>query len=216
MFKPLGRIASGRRPDEIRVNRALRVAAGVRLLQPHGGLWVQGVAFAPYALPAYVVLIASGIEALTNLARLTLARRAALFLIVAAIVMQTIPPAMNEPHRKLDWRLVASTIWRHAHPDDLVQEVQHHVRIEDPLARPGREAVAGQVGQPAHRVQVQPVVMTSPAGADVCLSLEDATADARLLQQRGQRIRCNAARLLRQSTEEPRARWQRLVEWRHD
>lgn len=29
----------------------------LRLVQPHGGLWVRGVAFAPFALPAYAVVL---------------------------------------------------------------------------------------------------------------------------------------------------------------
>ncbi|MGZ8867067.1 MAG: hypothetical protein ACXW2P_01895 [Thermoanaerobaculia bacterium] len=91
-------------------------------------LWMSGhwfaIRYVCTALPAYVVLIAAGIEALANLARFTLARWMVVILIVGAIATQTIPPAMNEPHRKLDWRRVASTIWRHAHPGDLVMTAE--------------------------------------------------------------------------------------------
>lgn len=93
-----------------------------------GALWLSrhwfAIRYVCTALPAYLVLVASGIEALANLARFTLARWVVVILIVAAIATQTIPPAMHEPHRKLDWRLVASTIWRHAHPGDLVMTAE--------------------------------------------------------------------------------------------
>ncbi|HUP50125.1 MAG TPA: glycosyltransferase family 39 protein [Thermoanaerobaculia bacterium] len=77
------------------------------------------------ALPAYIVLAAAGISAAARAVSERLRRPAAVEWAVAlaaagAIVAQTIPGARYEPHQKLDWRLIASTLWHHAGEGDLV------------------------------------------------------------------------------------------------
>lgn len=72
------------------------------------------------ALPAYVILVATGIAAVAQLVRVPVARWAVLVAAVAAIATQTVRAALDEPYRKLDWRVIASTIHGHAHEGDVV------------------------------------------------------------------------------------------------
>lgn len=72
------------------------------------------------ALPAYVVLVASGIAAIAQLVRVPVARWTVFAVGVAAIATQTVRPSIDEPYRKLDWRVIASTIHGHAHHGDVV------------------------------------------------------------------------------------------------
>ena len=91
-------------------------------------LWISrhwfAIRYVCIALPAYVVLVGSGIAAIAQLGRVAIARWAIVAAAVAGIATQTIRPAMDEPHRKLDWRVIASTIWRHAHDGDLVMTAE--------------------------------------------------------------------------------------------
>lgn len=69
------------------------------------------------ALPAYLVLAAAGIAAIVQRIRWSEAVAA---IIAAALMVKGLPAALHEPYRKLDWRLIASTLWQHAHPGDVV------------------------------------------------------------------------------------------------
>jgi hypothetical protein len=80
------------------------------------------------ALPAYLILAGIGItEAGRALARLTSNVRTAraveiavAFAIAVPIAAKALPAARTEPYRKLNWRLIASTVWQHAAPGDIV------------------------------------------------------------------------------------------------
>ena len=91
-------------------------------------LWISrhwfAIRYVCVALPAFVVLVGSGIAAIANLGRVGIVRWAILVAAVAGIATQTIRPAVDEPYRKLDWRVIASTIWRHAHNGDLVMTAE--------------------------------------------------------------------------------------------
>jgi hypothetical protein len=91
-------------------------------------LWISkhwfAIRYVCIALPAYVILVGSGIAAIAKLGRLTVARWAIVVAAVAGIATQTIRPAVEEPYRKLDWRVIASTIWRHAQDGDLVMTAE--------------------------------------------------------------------------------------------
>ena len=76
------------------------------------------------ALPAYVVLVASGVAAIAQLVRMPMMRWIILVAGVAAIATQTLRPAIDEPYRKLDWRVIASTIHGHAHEGDVVMTAE--------------------------------------------------------------------------------------------
>jgi mannosyltransferase len=70
------------------------------------------------ALPAYVLLVAAGVAAMARLARR--AEWIVALVLVAAFASQTVPAARREPFQKLDWRLIATTLWTHGHDNDRV------------------------------------------------------------------------------------------------
>lgn len=79
------------------------------------------------ALPAYVVLVSVAVEGIVRAAGRKLppplerwASPALVAGIVTALANQTVGAARTEAHQKLNWRKVADTIWRHAHPGDVV------------------------------------------------------------------------------------------------
>ena len=69
------------------------------------------------ALPAYLILAAAGAAEIGRWLRYPAWVAAAIAL---AISFEAMPAAREEPYRKLDWRLIASTLWNHARPGDLV------------------------------------------------------------------------------------------------
>ena len=69
------------------------------------------------ALPAYVILAGCGAAEIGRWVRQPAIVAAALAIGVA---FKATPAAINEPYRKLDWRLIASTLWSHSQPNDLV------------------------------------------------------------------------------------------------
>jgi hypothetical protein len=64
-------------------------------------------------------------------------------------------------------------------------EVADHVVARDPLAVTAGDAEAGQVRQPADRVQVQPVVVAAPGRREGVRAVDDDRLDAGALQHRG-------------------------------
>ena len=90
-----------------------------------------GIRYVIAALPAYLLLAGIGIAAVAQrsagilpaaapaFSRHALAMTLALA-ILTAIAIQSWPAARTEAYRKLDWRGIAGTIHRYAHPGDLV------------------------------------------------------------------------------------------------
>jgi len=82
------------------------------------------------ALPGYIVLVGAGIAACASVIAAAVGRAAprsavATASVVAigialALVAKMLPAARWESYQKLDWRTIASTIWHHAQPGDLV------------------------------------------------------------------------------------------------
>ena len=79
------------------------------------------------ALPPYFVLIGVAIDALIRAATRRVPWVVERWLtpavaVVVAVVLaaQTIAPSRSEPHQKLNWRAIASTIWSHASVGDIV------------------------------------------------------------------------------------------------
>lgn len=91
-------------------------------------LWISrhffAIRYVCTAMPAYAVLVATGIATISQIIRPSPARWIILIAAVAAIAAQTLRPAIDEPHRKLDWRVVAATIHGHAHDGDVVMTAE--------------------------------------------------------------------------------------------
>ena len=64
-------------------------------------------------------------------------------------------------------------------------EVADDVVARHPLPVAAGDPEARQVGQPAHRMQVQPLVVTTPGGADRVRAVHDNGLDAATLQHGG-------------------------------
>lgn len=97
------------------------VASGIAALAIIGH-WYN-VRYVSAALPAWLLLVAAGIEWIAMIATQRIGRHAfwiVALAVVAAIGKESWPAAREEWSRKLDWREVASSIWNHAAPGDTV------------------------------------------------------------------------------------------------
>jgi hypothetical protein len=72
------------------------------------------------ALPAYVLLAATGLAAIASWTKRKTVAVAIAAAAVLALGSQMLPAARAESYRKFDWRSAASTIWHHAAPGDAV------------------------------------------------------------------------------------------------
>ena len=118
----------------IRRNRAAAGAviamAGLPVVFSIAGLLAQnhffGIRYVLAALPAYLLLAGFGLAAASSVVLLFFRRIPRVvsvvlaFAILGSIAVQTWTPARTEAYRKLDWRGIAQTIHRYAHPGDLV------------------------------------------------------------------------------------------------
>ncbi|MGZ4810628.1 MAG: hypothetical protein ACXV7D_14985, partial [Thermoanaerobaculia bacterium] len=126
----LGAIAMGARDA-----RRATLLIGMMLL-PAAGAWLAVVWFhhsfevryiCP-ALPPYLILAAIGAAEtarwIAHFAANVRMQRALALTIAGALVLPAViaavPAARSEPFRKLDWRSIAHTIWRHSAPGDIV------------------------------------------------------------------------------------------------
>lgn len=87
------------------------------------------VRYVAVALPAYLLLAAIGIAAIARLVRHRVARPAITLVLAAAFLREALPAARREPLRKLDWRVVAQTLWDHAGPSDAVLATNEWARV---------------------------------------------------------------------------------------
>ena len=69
-------------------------------------------------LPAFLVLVGSGIAALTSLAGV--AELAFTIVITGALAFELVPIARREPALKVDWRSLAAALKAHARPGDII------------------------------------------------------------------------------------------------
>jgi hypothetical protein len=76
------------------------------------------VRYVAAGLLGYAVLVGAGIAAIARLTQR--AQWIAAAILIGLIAWKTVPASRAEPFQKLDWRLIASTIWSHAHEDDRV------------------------------------------------------------------------------------------------
>lgn len=82
--------------------------------------WLQHwfeIRYLSVSLPAYLVLAAAGISAV---AALVPKLEPAAVVIAGIVAFKALPSATSEPYRKLDWRLIAQTIWNHTQANDIV------------------------------------------------------------------------------------------------
>ena len=119
----IGAIAVARRDRAIFAALAgmtvLPIAISVAALE--AGNHFFAIRYVTPALPAYLVLAASGISFLSGRVARATPPHVALSLLVASLnAWQCWPVAKREPLQKLDWRTIASTLVHYAHPDDLV------------------------------------------------------------------------------------------------
>jgi hypothetical protein len=76
------------------------------------------VRYVAAGLIGYALLVGAGIAMVARWTRQ--AQWVVAAVLTALIAWQTVPAARKEPLQKLDWRLIASTIWSHAHDGDRV------------------------------------------------------------------------------------------------
>src|SRR3954453_9043569 len=72
------------------------------------------------ALPAYLLLAATGLAAIASWAKRETVAVAIAAAALLALGGEMLPAAREESYRKFDWRSAASTIWHHAAPGDAV------------------------------------------------------------------------------------------------
>ena len=83
------------------------------------------VRYAITALPAYLLLVAIGVAAMLSFIRDLRVQITASIAAAALLCSQGWHAALNEPFRKLDWRIIARTIARDASPDDRIIAAHH-------------------------------------------------------------------------------------------
>ena len=83
------------------------------------------VRYAITALPAYLLLVAIGVAALLSFLRDSRVQIGAIIAAAALLCSQGWHAALNEPFRKLDWRIIAKTIARFASADDRIIAAHH-------------------------------------------------------------------------------------------
>jgi hypothetical protein len=81
--------------------------------------------YAIAALPAYLLLVAIGAGALLSFIRNSRMQIAASILVAALLGSQGWRAALDEPFRKLDWRIIARTIARYANDSDRIIAAHH-------------------------------------------------------------------------------------------
>jgi hypothetical protein len=82
--------------------------------------WLQHwfeIRYLSVSLPAYLILAAAG---MSWVAALIPKLEPAAVVIAGVVAFKALPSATSEPYRKLDWRLIAQTIWIHTQPNDIV------------------------------------------------------------------------------------------------
>jgi len=94
------------------------VAFGLTALA-HVNHWYS-VRYVSSALPAYLLLVAAGIAFVASLVKREAVAIAIVAVALIALGYEMWPAAREESYRKLDWRVIASTIWHHAAPGDTV------------------------------------------------------------------------------------------------